>query len=358
MGTTLTSIHIFSDAVPKNCNLAFRSFSRNWQTCIEDLSEQEPGDTYKAAMRMSKQTDAPVLYFSVFDSDWLWFAFLRNGKLLARYSDNDFVSNKRLYEIPSLIGYQEGQKRRLSSILACSDIDLKIQMLEEYLGVCLLFSPELMDVPEAFLRKREDVLFRKYQEEEKTLTGKAAPVALKLVVDYPGKLFLDTFGNHDTMKPHYFLWGYTAPDDSSWMHKLTPVYFSGKSLDAVSISEFTQGRIPRVYSDPRFELHFGTPCKVTFSESCPAAYSGKTMTLPNGFFPFDFTRSGKILLQGNHRIYVADASLKVVAKLTIKGDIVDMVDDYILTTTGDSFCGYCYEPKTKIRIYQLLEKNH
>ena len=80
------------------------------------------------------------------------------------------------------------------------------------------------------------------------------------------------------------------------------------------------------------------------------------MTLPNGFYPRDFTNTDELLLQGNHRIYVVDAALKIIAKLSIKGDIADIVDDHILTVTGDSFCGYCYEPKAKIYIYKLIRK--
>ena len=77
------------------------------------------------------------------------------------------------------------------------------------------------------------------------------------------------------------------------------------------------------------------------------------MTLPSGFYPESFTKNNELLLQGNHRIYVADSTMKIIAKLSIKGDIADIMDDYVLTTTGDSFCGYCFEPKAKIYIYEI-----
>lgn len=352
MGTSLSSIHIFGNSAPIDCGFSFSSFSPNWQTCVDDFSEKEPDYSYQAAKFISKHIDAPVLHFGVFDSEMIWFEVLCNGKVVSRYSDDEFVTNKKLFDIPPLIGYGDGQKKRLSSLLSCSDIDLKIAMLEEYLGVCLLYLPEVSDKPEMLHRDRGDILYREYQESEKALTGKTAPLRLNPIAEYPGKIFLDFFGrNHlESIKPHCFLYGY-AYDNS---HNLTPVRFTGKELESFDISTFSQDRIRRVHEDPRFKMHYGTPCKVTFSDDCPPAYRGKTMTLPKGFYPESFTKNNELLLQGNHRIYVVDPTLKIIAKLSIKGDIADIVDDYILTTTGDSFCGYCFEPKAKIYIYEIV----
>lgn len=355
MGTSLSSIHIFGDSAPIDCGFSFRSFSPNWQTCVDDFSEKQPDYPYKVAKFISKHTDSPVLYFGVFDSEMIWFEFFRNGKVISRYSDDEFVANKKLFDVPSLIGYGDGQKKRLSSLLSCSDIDLKIEMLEEYLGVGLLYLPEISDEPEALYRDRSDVLYRKYQEAEKALTGKAAPIHLNLIAEYPGKLFSNFFsGNPDSIKPHYFLYGYAYENSRD----LIPVQFTGTNLEASDLSTFSQDRIRETCEDPRFKMHYGTPCKVTFSDDCPPAYRGNTMTLPNGFYPLDFTNADEILLQGNHRIYVADPTLKIIAKLSIKGDVADIVDDHILTTTGDSFCGYCFEPKAKIYIYEIVRTSN
>lgn len=356
MGTSLSSIHIFGDSAPIDCGFSFRSFSLNWQTCIDDFSENAHDYPYKAAKFISNHIDAPVLHFGVFDSEMIWFEFFLNGKVISRYSDDEFVANKKLFDIPSLIGYNNGQKKRLSSLLSCSDIDFKIAMLEEYLGVCLLYLPEISDNPEMFRRNRSDALYCKYQSEEKALTGKAAPVQLSLITEYPGKLFWDFFGrNHlQSIKPHYFLYGYVQED----LHDLTPVRFTGKSLETSDLSTFSQNRIQRAHDDPRFKMHYGTPCKVTFSDECPPAYRGKTMTLPSGFYPESFTKNNELLLQGNHRIYVADSTMKIIAKLSIKGDIADIMDDYVLTTTGDSFCGYCFEPKAKIYVYEIVRASN
>ena len=346
MGTSLTSVHVFSNSAPVDCGFSFRSFSPDWQTCIDDFSGQLPGCSRGAAKLISKHTDSPVLYFEVFDSEAVWFEFFLNGKPV-----------KKLFDIPALIGYGDGQKRRLSLILQCSDVDLEIGMLEEYLGVCLLYTPELEDVPELLCRKRNDTLYKRYQENEKTLTGKAAPFKINLIAEYPGKLFWDVFGKHETSKPHFFLYGYTSAESLIKNdHKLTPVQFTGSALEISDSDTFEQDRMPHRYEDLRFEMHYGTPCKVTFSHDCPPDYCGKTMTLPDGFFPWAFLQSGELLLQGNRRVYVVDETLKVVAKLSIKGDIADVVGNYILTTTGDSFCGYCYEPKAKIYIYEVAKK--
>lgn len=352
MGTSLSSIHVFCDSAPVDCGFSFRSFSHNWQTCVDDFSEKAPDYPYKAAKLISKNTNAPVLYFGVFDSEMIWFEVLCNGKVVSRYYDDEFIANKKLFDIPSLVGYGDGQKKRLSSLLSCSDIDFKIAMLEEYLGVCLLYLPEISDDPEMFRRDRSDALYRKYQASEKALTGKAAPIRLNQIVEYPGKLFLDFFGRGhlQSIKPHYFLYGY-AYDNS---RDLTPVRFAGKNLESSDLSTFSQDRKRRMPEDPRFKMHYETPCKVTFSDDCPPAYRGKTMTLPNGFYPESFTKTNELLLQGNHRIYVVDTTLRIIAKLSIKGQIADIVDDYILTTTGGSFGAYCYEPKDRIYIYEIV----
>ena len=351
MGTTAFGIHIFGDRTPIDCGFAFRSFSSGWQTCVDDFSEKDPDYSYKAAKLISKHTDSPVLHFGLFDSEMIEFAWFLGGKIVSKYSDDELVANKKLFDIPSLIGYGDGQKKRLSTILNCSNIDLKMEMLEEYFGVCLLYLPETSDDPKTWHRERRDTLYRGYQEDEKKLTGKAAPVRLRLVAEYPGKLFWDFFGNHSsTQKPHYFLHGYARED----AHDLIPVRFLGDRLEVSDVSAFSQDRVRMTWDDSRFTIHHSTPCKVTFSNDCPPAYRGKTMTLPNGFYPAHFTRNNELLLQGNHRIYVVDSTLKIIAKLSIKGDVADMVEDGILTTVGDSFCGYCFHPKAKINIYQIV----
>lgn len=356
MGTSLTSIHIYADTTPERTGFSFRSFSPHWFTCVNDFSDQAPGYTDNIAKSLSKAINAPVLHFGVFDSEMIWFAFFRDGKCIARYSDDEFVANKKLYDIPSLVGYEEGNKKRLSAILSCPDVELKISMLEEFFGVCLLYAPDFCDEQEILCRHRGDSLYRAYQEEEKKLTGKSAAITVKLIREYPGKLFWHEFGQHGTIKPHFFLHGYTLESIfEKHYHTLTPMQFTGQELIASDYEQFSLDRIPENHKDSRFAMDYGTPTKVTFSASCPEEYQGKTMVLPNGYYPLEFLPTGELLLEGNHRIYVVDLAGKIIAKLSIQGDIADVVGNYILTTTGDSFCGYVYEPKAKIRIYEVMD---
>ena len=70
MGMSLTGIHVFGTAAPEDAELPFRSFSAGWFTCVNDFSETDPERTYEAARRISRATDAPVLYLS-----WRCFRF-------------------------------------------------------------------------------------------------------------------------------------------------------------------------------------------------------------------------------------------------------------------------------------------
>ena len=80
MESTLSSIHIYGSAVPKNTDFSFRLLSPNWLTCIGSLAVQTPDCAEKAARLISKATDAPILYFGVFDSEMLWFPFFCGRK--------------------------------------------------------------------------------------------------------------------------------------------------------------------------------------------------------------------------------------------------------------------------------------
>ena len=358
MGMSLTGIHVFGTAAPEDAELPFRSFSAGWFTCVNDFSETDPERTYEAARRISRATDAPVLYFNVFDSEAIWFVFFRGGKVAAKYSDDEFSANKGLYGIPALVGYESGGKRRLSDILSCADTERKIALLEEYFGVCLTFVPEMLDEPEALCRERSERLYRAYREEEKLLTGKSAPMALRLAAEYPGKLFFYRFQDERiTVKPHFFLHGYAGDPDEDERHRiLTPVHFAHGALEPSDWETFAKGRIPRC-PDTRFVLQCGTPVRVTFSGECPPEYRGRTMALPAGAYPEAFLPTGELLILGEHRIYVVEpATLKIVAKLPHKGDVADVVGNYILTTAGSSFYCYGYDPKSKIYIYELIHR--
>lgn len=175
MGISLSSIHIYGNSETLECGFSFQAFSPNWLTCTEDFSEREPSFPAETSKILSKKISATVLCFHIFDSEMISFDVFCGGKLAARYSDDEFTANNKLYDIPALLGCEEEQKKRLSVILSCADVDLKIEMLEEYLGVCLLFLPELADKPELLLRKRSDTIYRKFQEQERALIGGGRP---------------------------------------------------------------------------------------------------------------------------------------------------------------------------------------
>jgi hypothetical protein len=80
------------------------------------------------------------------------------------------------------------------------------------------------------------------------------------------------------------------------------------------------------------------------------------MILPSGFYPCGFDSKGRLILDGQSKICIVNGDLKIIAKISIKGDVAEIMGDYILTSSGDSFCGYVYEPKAAVRIYKLTEK--
>lgn len=347
MGTTFSSIHVYGKDVIEDASLKFRSFSDGWQTCITDLSEIDFNTVLKNVKRISKAIDAPVLWFFVNDSDYIDFVFYVKGKIAAKYS----IESKNLYGIPDLIGLGEGNKKRLSNILQVADIDEKIALLEEYFGVCLLPFPECFETPEILKRERGDRLYLEYTKKNKEILKAGASIAANVVAEYDGKLFAYVFGEHETVKEHCFLYGFKDDND-----QLTPVRFCGGALEPITIEEFNKDRIPNQRQQDKFEIKYGGIFSVTFKDKSPEAYIGKTMKLPDGYCPFEFDSKGRLILVSDRRIAIVNENLEIIAKVSIKGDVDDMVGDYILTTTGGSFFAYMYEPKAKIRIYHLTDK--
>ena len=66
---------------------------------------------------------------------------------------------------------------------------------------------------------------------------------LKCIAEYPGKIFFNDFGDFDNFnkyKKHYFLYGFTEDTDD-----LTPVHFTGKSLEPCDRETFEKDQIIR-----------------------------------------------------------------------------------------------------------------
>lgn len=351
MGTTLSSIHILSDEAIQINGFEFQSFSDGWQTCISGFSDHNFKSALNEAKLISKKVASPILHYHIFDSDYIHFRFLQNGKCIAQYSDDEFVKNKNLYGIPSLIGYGDGYKKHLSCILSCADADEKTKMLEEYFGVCLLPFSECLSDPSLLRRERCDRLYREFTEKEKEITGKQAPISLKLVAEIKGKIYVDYFGSV-TQKEHCYLLGYETEDSN----ELKPVRFLGEKFEQISAEEFNQDRTTIINDVLFFDFDKETMNGVIFNDKAPEPYRAKKMKLPSGMYPFAFDEKNRLVLSQQGKIAVADESMKIIAKCSIKGQPADMVGDYILTTSGMSFFAYCYDPISTVRIYKLVEK--
>lgn len=294
------------------------------------------------------------MYISLFTiAKRFFFEVIKGRKILARYSDYSTESNKKIYDIPTLLGCEECGKRRLSAIFACADADLKTAMLEEYLGLALVFFPEADEAELA--REKSDALYREYEKEEKLLTGKKSPFKAEPIREYKGKIFLSEFGSRAMLEEHYYLFGFSEEKN----RELWPVHFVGSELKAVDPSKETvrMGLDRERTNKKYFSINYSTPVKVTFKDTCPEAYRGKTMTMPSGFYPIGFLSTGELILAAVNKVYVADSTLKIVAKLTVKGDIEALLGDHILTVVGSSFFYYGYEPNASIHIYKIEKRS-
>lgn len=351
MGLSLTSIHIYGDSVPADCGFNFRSFSENWFTCIDPLPCEEMKNTYAMARTLSKKTSATVLWFYLFDSDMIWMTFFKDGKIAASYTNDGFTPGKKLFSIPALVGYEDGNKRRLSNILAAPTAETLIALLEEFLGVDLLFEPYLLETDQNLSRTRGDTLYKQHMEEEKRLSGKNSPFAFDLVVEYRAGLYPNFFTEHERKKSFFV----RLDLNENGKEVYSPVQFTGPALEPCDLETFRKAESTSSTDDPRFEFSFGRPCKVTFTEQAPAEYRGQTWVLPNGYFAYDFLPTGELILLGNRRLIIMDHTETVLAKLTHKGDVMEIRDNYVLLAT-DSFGFYGYQPNAKIFIYKLSRK--
>ena len=164
----------------------FSSFSDNWLTCTTDID-------YYEARKMSKKLNKPVLYFYCNSDEVFDMCFFLDGKTVVKYCNDGLGGNKGIFKLPSLVGYREENKRRLSSILACKDFDKQIALLEEFLGVGLKNSQISVE--------KGDNLYQLYIKSEKQLTGKNASIKKELVFETDGKLFHAHFS--DNLKGFY-----------------------------------------------------------------------------------------------------------------------------------------------------------
>lgn len=356
MGTTLSSVSIFTrESIDASYGI-FRSFSKDWQTLLPSIESKDFMTLQRETRKLSKNISAPVLLFGMFDSDEILLELYISGKCVSRIDTYDSERNKGVFNIPSLLGYPEsGFKRRLSNIISCSDAELLTELLEEYLGVSLLIFPEVLKENPELLRKiRGEEKYNAYQAEEKKLRGKNANVRIKLMETIPGKLFRKRFFDTSQLAPSYFLFGFDSPESQLFKGNLRTVWFNRGRLEPVEESD-----IPRVsftdQTDEIFKFAESYPrVRVIMSDSSPISFRGKQLYMPQGYFPFAFNSQGQLLISNfKNGIMVMDSEGKVIAKCSMKGCPMAYSDDYILTSGNTSEYAYIYVPGECLRIYRL-----
>lgn len=362
MGRTYCSIHVWSTEPVANGDFHFQSFSSGWQTYLPECDDfSDPEVAQKIARKISKSTQAPVLWFYEADGDFLCLKFYLDGKQFASYSGDGIGPNKNLFQIPQLIGYEEGQKRRFSRILNCSDPELQIPLLEEFFGVCLLPVPEWPeeDAP-SVSRTRGDSRFREFAEAEKLLMGKHAPVRAEIVQELEGILrdadweyqwFPESpKGPLPHFRTHYYLLSKARATDG----ESVPVCFRNGKIERISPEEMRREGADQPYlhrwigEDPRYRQEF-CPDRLVFADTAPAAYAGREMRLPGGFYGLGFDGKERLVLHDDRQTFaIVDENLKIVAKQRLKGDIRDIDGDYILTAAEKGITG-------TIRVYRIVD---
>lgn len=361
MGTTLSSIHIYTPNTVEDMN-GFRSFSDGWQTYMPTELPEDPGEFRLLAKKVSKRVDAPVLWFYIFDSETICFEFYQAGKRVAAYSQDELMGTKNLYGIPKLVGYEGGNKRRLSRILSCADMDFQIELLEEYFGVCLTPFPDLLNEEVEVLRRiRGDQKYQTLLSEDREIAGKRAPIKAELVWEQTGKIFERKFeDDHSSFRPHHYYFGYDTFMSGFGNGNLRTVRFEKGQLVRIAQEEFDC--VPQVLrgdarEDERIEEEFYPVARVRFTDKASVGFRGKTLIMPRGFYFFRFDERDRVLLTDEKGgLAVVDDSLKIIAKLRVKGMPVDYVDGHILTAGGQSFFAYAYNRSDVVRIYRLCDK--
>ena len=362
MAISYGSVNVYTNESIKLDDYSFMSFSENWQTLIAFAPKKnsectitkmaDPYETQKAARKISKIYDLPVLWFYQFDEDVNAFILYVNGRQLASFDSSNPEGKKKIFSIPQMVGYDEGGKRRLSTILDCSSIDLQTEMLEEYFGVCLLpFPEEIEENPKSITRYRGDGAYKKYREAMKKLTGKNASIKLKLCENFKGDLA--PYESNKGIIHHYYI--YRTENEVS--AKRVPAHFiNGKvefiSEDDLKSAEKTSDIIQYIGDSP----HYNDYCEdsISFKQSAPPAYANRVLTSPAGYHALGFDSKGRLLMTNANDTCVAimDENLRMIAKHSVKGCIIDQDGDYILSLRAGLGI---YAAFPEIYIYKLYE---
>ncbi len=364
MGTTFCSIHVYTMKSVAVENLQFKCLSHGWQTYLPQSEDfGEPEKTQRLAKAISKSVAAPILWFYLFDSDFVYMKFYMNGKQTASYSDDGRIPNKNLYQIPELIGAGNYQKRRFSRILSCSDTDFKIKMLEEFFGVCLMTLPQLFDEGiNSLSRTRDDKHYKEFVEAEMALTGKRAKVQIEQVQELEGVLDNNDWeyewfpelrgrGPLPHFKMHYYLYRKGRVTGAEYF----PVHFNNGEVAFISQEEMRNNGADRPYphhfigENAEYKEEY-SPDRLIFAETAPVMYAGKELKLPHGFYGLGFDGKNRLVLyDSKSTVAIIDENMKMISKQRLKGDVMDIDGDYILTVEDRCLSGV-------IRVYRIFDK--
>ena len=340
MAITCASIHVLCEESVSIDSDSFASWSPGWQTLIPREENRDlltdPEASSKKAKALSKTLHKTVLWFFMFDEDVLCFALYSDGKTAATF--NALSSDKNLSKIPALVGLEESYRKRLSKILTCADIELQIQLLEEFFGVKLLLYPEMLtEDPDCAIQIKDTLLFKQFEAESRVPSGKSSPLQVMLLFEQDGVLS-DSDWSHKyhqqkgclwVFQKHY--WLYACEKATGVEEK--PVCFRDGQLEFITDEEMLKhGRYNVTRNENPLFQHMDCHDKLLFSEDAPQPYTGKTIRLPRGFYGLGFDEKKRFLVYNEKSSFAwIDENGKLMAKQHVRGDIIDHDGDYLLT---------------------------
>jgi len=176
MGTSLGNLHVYKgkqeevkEALHQG-EYVVADISKEWTSVF--CREFRDGDTEKAAKGLSKTLAEPILSFQYFDDDIISLVLFKEGRISAQfrmaYTGDPYLKNCRNFI--SELGFDTSQEKRLRTIFKCSDLERKVELLEEFFGVKLYLDIDFMqEAISSFVLKRDNVLYLEYEKQLKEL---------------------------------------------------------------------------------------------------------------------------------------------------------------------------------------------
>lgn len=216
MGTTLASLHIFTDdieSVKAYISKEYNAYniSKGWVS----VQGNDLGSLEKEARTLSRSIDFNILAFFYFDDDLLALILFQNGKKTANYemtySGGPYVKNLKAFM--SAFKLEALLEKRLHDILQCSDITKKTEMLEEFFGVALYVHPDAFeDRTDNYVRIRGNTAYSAYKAAQKKLESVKNSKKPVLTQEINGTLMY--FFNHPAQNSKDYLL-YAENDDDT-----------------------------------------------------------------------------------------------------------------------------------------------